>query len=1009
MTKIKIIQISDIHFEKNQPENNGLVLNAFFDDLKSEFCDSDNTFCVINGDLVNKGTANEYEQFYESFIKKLVEYIPLKNIICNPGNHDFKRSIIENNFNNHQTIADGNYNESDFNDLVKKGKDNILQNKFDEYIAFCKNKLFKSNCNHYGFSERVAPEVSIFCLNSALLSYGGYKDINDNGILKIETSSLNEWIQNEIGRTKILLLHHPIEYLTEYYQKEIKSMLRKRDINIVITGHVHDQEIYHISNNDYISCIAPQFFSDKTELNGYAIYEFEGGVLVNIKYRQWVQRQRKFMAGQAFSGEDTGIITFNNSKNNNIDDGVLSILESEINTAMRSYSINPIWSHRYLSTCAPNNISKEKEKQLDYIDIINSHDNYQIIAPPQFGLTCYARYIAKKSWTLNKQLLIYLDCSNIRLSSIESEIKNAIESYKVQVCDIKGFLLDNWRKSIKEPEKILSKIRQNYPDKVINIFSNYDDTIVLKGIDSEESHIGFKQLYLRELNRSAIRTIVKGFNDNDYISEESIVLDRVCLDITDLNFHRTPLNCIQLLLSFKKNFNNRPINRSKVFSYILQLIFNNPGKLFYGSVIDEDDCSYVIGYFCEYLIKGHKESFEEKEFLDETTSFSKDNFVTTNLPDLLQILKNNQIIVVGYDNKLRFRFSCWIYYFAADRMRLNPEFAEYMFSKDHSIYNSDIIEFYTGTDGARKDAIDVLNKELDKLSVVVHKKIGLKDDINPYEHIKWQLNEVKNGITEEHLEENIRKSKLPNEIKDSIADKNYNSIMPYNQTIFNYMEEFELKNLMELTRSASRALRNSLYITPSEKELLSNNIYKAWKEIFRGLFLIAPIMAKTGFAGVGGANFKLTENFPKDYSECLIKIIISMPYNIVLWYKDDVYSDKLTKLFEAYLIECNNDPIVRHTIALLLCYCKPDNWDKLLTKYIDSIHKNSYYLGDLYSNLRNIYALQSVSPKELSQTEKIIKICWAKHNIGSKAIGKSSISKVADNVLPQRNSSIIEE
>lgn len=218
------------------------------------------------------------------------------------------------------------------------------------------------------------------------------------------------------------------------------------------------------------------------------------------------------------------------------------------------------------------------------------------------------------------------------------------------------------------------------------------------------------------------------------------------VDLNDLNIHRTPLNCLQLLLAFQVNFDNRPINRSKVFKFLLRIIFDNPGNLFYGDNLDEDNCSFLLGYFCEYLLRNGKEDFTEKEFIDETTSFGERNYNTSNVLNLLQILKNNQVLV-ECNGFIRFRFSYWIYFFAAERMKLSEDFANFMFGQKHSIYYPEIIEFYTGTDGAREDAAKMIIHDLNELSAKVHKEIGIRDDINPFSDIKWTLNEKVKGMT----------------------------------------------------------------------------------------------------------------------------------------------------------------------------------------------------------------------------------------------------------------------
>ena len=181
---------------------------------------------------------------------------------------------------------------------------------------------------------------------------------------------------------------------------------------------------------------------------------------------------------------------------------------------------------------------------------------------------------------------------------------------------------------------------------------------------------------------------------------------------------------------------------------------------------------------------------------------------------------------------------------------------------------------------------------------------------------------------------------------------------------------------MQALVSASRALRNSEFIKPEDKEKLSNSIFKGWEVLMRVLFYIAPLMAKNGYGGYGGASFKLSDDFPKEkegdpvkekerYAECLKQIIVSMPYNIILWYKNDVFSDKLTLIFKKYLLEHDNE-IVRHLLALLICNCRPKDFHEILLSYIGTLGKNTYYLGDLYLSLRNNYSYDFMSQKELS-------------------------------------------
>ncbi len=1000
MKEMKLIHISDIHYAKNEPENQGLVLNSFFEDLEQQKdeLDYELTHCIISGDLVNSGANDKtYEEFYENFIKRLVKYLPINNIYCTPGNHDLNRNFFAKEFDNHREKVEID-NESAFNEYVLS-EDCILLNKFKPFEKFCKEKLDMPNFNLSGFSEKIIPEISIFLLNSALCSYGGYDKIDDEGLLRIETSKLNRWLNDNEGRKKIVIMHHPLEHLSSLAQRELKSMLNN-GIDILINGHIHNQEILG-HNNGYVKCSSPQLFSDKRDFQGYSILTFRDSFLREISYRQWVERHRKFMIGSMFTGNESGKYIFDNDKEFQDADFITRKLKSDLNKSMKSYSQKPEWIARVLSTAAPGSISKKDEVKLDYLDIINNPKNYQIIAAGQFGLTCYGKYLAFKAWEVKKENWLFFDCNNWNLSRAISDFEEYIEDFNIDDSNVKCLLFDNWDNKAKHASKILEKFRKRLVDIPIIILSNCHDSIVLKGLDSEESHEGFTQLYLKELDKCGMRGFVKHFNKVQEIADENIVLDRLNVDLIDLNIHRTPINCMQLLIAFMNNFENRPINRSKVFDNLLKVVFDNPGNLFYGNELDDDDCKLILGNFCEHLLRSKKEIFTEKEFLELSDKFCSEEYISANTADLVQVLKENQIFVVLNDY-LCFRFTYWIYYFAARRMTLSPEFAKYMFNQRHSLYYPEIIEFYTGIDGAREDAVDLLIKEMNKLSNRVHSKIGLKEDFKPLEQLKWQVNEKAKDITQEQLEKTVKQSKLPDEIKDVVADKNYDSVKPYSQKITNFLEEYDVYNLMQLTSSASRALRNSGAIKSELKEGLATSIFKSWQEISRVIFLIAPVLAKNGFGGIGGARFELTDNFPTKYSDCLQKIIVMMPFNIMNWYKDDFFSDKLVMLYKKYLLEFP-DPTVRHIIALTICSGRPEKWQESIQEYIGSIAKNSYYLGDLYGNLRMNYSTKLMQQRELKQTENLIKSCWHKHYKGSILPGRGSIAKVSDDTLPPRN------
>lgn len=547
----------------------------------------------------------------------------------------------------------------------------------------------------------------------------------------------------------------------------------------------------------------------------------------------------------------------------------------------------------------------------------------------------------------------------------------------------------------------LAQLQKKYPRIKIVLISTVDDSSVLKGLDTDESYEGFITLYLNELNTAAVRTIVHSINEEIHIGEENLVLKRLNEDLMDLNMHKVPYNCIQLLLSLKNNLKKRPVNRVRVMDELIKLVFTNEGALYYRSVVDDRACKYLLGYLCELLLRTkHQDAsfdltFDENYFKNNLSVFAKKEFDSSNINALLQILVSNQIVVKDEHDKLHFRFSYWVYFFAAERMKIDENFREFMINEFRAIYYPVIIEYYTGTDGARKDIIPLLVKALRDTANLVHQKVGISDDYNPYENFKWIMQENTKVQTLDELTENVRRSNLPDELKDAALDKKQNRIRPYNQEISTVFDKYYVKNLFDLVRSASRALRNSEFVGGDLKEDLFEAIKGGWREIEHVLLLLSPALAKNGYGGMGGERFQLDESFPKEFNACWIKILLMLPFNIVEWLRIDTVSDRLLPIFENTL-ETEKDEVLRHIAAVMVCAGQMEGCEQAVIKYIYSVHKNSYYLYSIYGSLRYYYRYRYLDSPERHSLEELIKVTYAKHFLGVKEPGVDAISKAEE-------------
>jgi len=314
---IAIIHLSDLHYRKDWIENHGIVLDMFFKDLAKQIqqIGSSNIYLAFSGDAVQAGHDTAlYDEFLHQFDNKLNDMnIPKSRRICVPGNHDVSIKQITSISVDHEGVVSQGLDESRFNDYVSNPS-NVFTDKFSQYGAFESRfvEFGALSSTKTGAGWEIADNIGVYCLNTALCSSGGLQGsggtkLLDKKRLAIDTRCLHAWILSCEARWKILLMHHPLNWLTDWAQRELKAILRK-DFSLCLSGHAHDQSTLHsVSNADsLVECSAPPLFTKKTDDLGYSIISVSSAIgVIDITYRQWTKHQ-SFVTGVNFSNTDDG-------------------------------------------------------------------------------------------------------------------------------------------------------------------------------------------------------------------------------------------------------------------------------------------------------------------------------------------------------------------------------------------------------------------------------------------------------------------------------------------------------------------------------------------------------------------------------------------------------------------------------------------------------------------------------------------------------------------------------
>lgn len=1048
------LHISDIHFNPKTEWRDSLAresLLLYLEDLfkKNKVVKPDLIFCtgdIAFGENDKLSLSNQYDQakvFFDSLLNICGQDgapLPKDRLFVVPGNHDINRKNVNNDAqetltrwakesNKYHSTINQRFEErpQEFKDAIKRLEE---YSKFiSDYLPHQHDVDGRQNYSYVTNIDRL--KVGIAGFNSAWTCSGP----EDDRTLWLAA----EWQFNDAQHQlkdadiRIGLIHHPVDWLNPTEQDLVTRRI-STDFHFWLHGHSHNAWV--VPAQSHITVAAGAVSANTTDefginLTSINLSEFTGTIYLH-KHRlggtswtiapvevhapdgQWLIANLPnslFKIRQTLPPQEM-LPEINFPEDGEINNKPLSseffdrIFSSRLDEALESFSSQPkVWVDPIVAF--EPEVSKDAGaiQKITIPELIADGKSIVISAPPQFGLTCLAHYIIREAWRSSpSSMWLYLDVKNLKPNptNINKAIRSELNLFGCDITAIKCVVVDSWSCKDKNNEFILNEIHRSFINTKIIVMQSIDNNPFVDCSFNINATREFIKLYLWALPRNSVRKVVSTYISTKYIGDEDAVTTKVVNDLNVLNMHRTPYNCLTLLKALEIKFDESPVNRCEMIKQVLFVLFNVDDIPTYKVRPDLKDTEYVLGYFCENVIKNSGYYFTRKYFLDELSKYCKESIIDLEVQVVFDVLKFNNIIIQRGD-QFCFRFSYWIYYFAAQRMHHNKDFAEFILKDQKYASYPEIIEFYTGIDRRREDALVVMIGDLKKSSDKVQEKCGLPDGLNPYRFAKWRptpaaLEHMKNEIAD-----GVKSSNLPASIKDDYADRLYDRARPYDQEIRNLLTEHSLVYMVQTMKAGARALRNSDYVKPEIKRELLNEILHCWEQVSKVLITLLPPLISKGQAIFGGYNFFLSGDFGSSPEDRLHNILRAMPANIVNWYEDDLFSQKMGPLLYDRL---NNETnaLTKHKLILMVINQKPREWRLVVQHYIASIKNDSFYLLDTFEHLRSQYRYSFATPQNLADLKYLIKMAIAKHEAGGKIPSLNLISSNKfDKCVPTRD------
>lgn len=663
---------------------------------------------------------------------------------------------------------------------------------------------------------------------------------------------------------------------------------------------------------------------------------------------------------------------------------VQKMLDDDLKNALSLYTDQDVvWLDRKI--CDPNGLAQtlaeSYDKSRDVIEILDESSSCVIKAPPQYGLTCLGYYLRAEAWKRGKTW-IYIDASSVRIRKLEEIVAGECE----KVCSkaIDGVILDAWSPDMANAQKIFERVGELFPTAQLIVLEPSLDRVRLLKTAPIKINRKMKMYQLLPLAKYDLRKAVVACGKK-FADDADSMLNKIVLNMDNLNIHRTPMNCWTLLKVAERDHDIGPVNRTEMLQNVLIVLFNLNDIPSYTIKPDARDCERMLGEFCGKLIKEGRTDFTEDEFRGFATQYIGQKLIEIDVGTLWRILTENKILTRIAGSVYRFGATFWLFFFAAKHMDVNEEFKKYILSEKRYAQFPEIIEFYTGLGRDKVDILTLLDADLLTTKEVLSSKLGLPKDFNPLQELTWTSSSDDAKQMHEIISDAVNRSRVPDEIKDHYADSHYNYNRPFDQSIHNYVEGASFYLFIQQLRALSRALRNSEYVSPEIKLQVLQHVIAGWSEICRVLFFMARTLVKQGRAFFEGFGFYLDKEFRSDEptdAEVFVRILEACPHNVLWLVKDDLSSQKqaplLYKWAEGWDDKVSNK-ISLHLFMLYLVYERPHGWENKIKFYLTDLKKDSFYLCNIKTALEFQMHYGYPSVEDERRMIELTKECVAQH------------------------------
>lgn len=778
MNMLNILHISDIHVQMKDKDTISDIVNKLVKDVLNVQKEKKIKIDLVcfTGDLIQCGEKaisgeNQIKIAEEIVINPILKALGLERdrFIITPGNHEVDTTKIDGVIEKGlrvESLQQIDENISDMKEIYIQRLDYFYQ-----WIQSYNDNIIKGKIGYAYLKKINNKNVGIVCLDTAWRSSG--KGRCEKGLLYVGKKQINDLYKHiKDSDIKLCLMHHPIEWLSDFESSHIEKELMKFDI--ILCGHVHESDmklicrqstktIYNIAGKLYPLDYAWGRAVDG--YNGYAILNIDfDNSLCDIFLRTYYAKDRNDF-DCALNLVDRGQVSYSLGSNKdekqhefdivngisnyfaNMSETLTLIKEIDNYSPMRIEEIfvDPILSEK--SEYVQESIGKDAFLSVN--DLLKESNNIIIFGKKESGKTTLLQKMGLKyieKYRENKRIPIYFDMrylptkkDKLTIATMRFIIDNIPDDININKEKIKEyidlgkfvFLIDNVDTSeINNIHLLEDFIKDNEKNKfILTLKEEFFQSIDIKKLPDFTKE--FKKLHINSFGKAQIRELVtKWVGPRNDTKDVSQVVEKINGYCDAINLSKTPFNISIFMVLWDSDRNFVPQNEGIVMENYMEVLLE---KL---SPKESERSTYSFKIKQHFLSKFAFCMFQKNEFY-----FSKDEFDSyvyryhldkgyKESESKFSTLFFNKGILSISDEKVVFSHTSFLEFYLAEYAKYNNDFLNLMLRKGNRVHFKNEICFYSGL---VPDCKSLLDGMADTIIESIVENIDIVDTLNNFE------------------------------------------------------------------------------------------------------------------------------------------------------------------------------------------------------------------------------------------------------------------------------------